>query len=298
MRPSGQRTLVTGGAGFLGSHLCEALIRRGDQVLCVDNFHTGTRGAIAALLEHPRFELLQHDVTVPLDVEVDRIFNLACPASPVHYQHDPVRTTRTCVLGAMNLLALAERSRARILQASTSEVYGDPEVHPQPESYWGRVNPTGLRSCYNEGKRCAETLFFDYWRQHRHDRIAHGGAQLVAQHVAIGALDAGLHHAGGKQHQRDRAGEVQQDDGAAHGRPRRAALTAGKGVRILFISICANIPITISRIIDFSDAMIVCARRRTSEMNAGHIGCEPHGSMPGAMISQYPASVRRDLKMY
>ena len=166
MQPGGQRTLVTGGAGFLGSHLCEALIRRGDQVLCVDNFHTGTRDTIAPLLEHPRFELLQHDVTVPLDVEVDRIFNLACPASPVHYQHDPVRTTRTCVLGAMNLLALAERRRARILQASTSEVYGDPEVHPQPEHYWGRVNPTGLRSCYNEGKRCAETLFFDYHRQY------------------------------------------------------------------------------------------------------------------------------------
>ncbi len=163
---SGQRTLVTGGAGFLGSHLCDALIRRGDDVLCVDNFHTGTRDNIAALLGHPRFELLHHDVTLPLDVEVDRIFNLACPASPVHYQHDPVRTTRTCVQGAMNMLALAERRRARILQASTSEVYGDPEVHPQPESYWGRVNPIGLRSCYNEGKRCAETLFFDYRRQY------------------------------------------------------------------------------------------------------------------------------------
>lgn len=166
MQPGGQRTLVTGGAGFLGSHLCDALIRRGDQVLCVDNFHTGTRDNLGPLLGHPRFTLLQHDVTVPLDVAVDRIFNLACPASPVHYQHDPVRTTRTCVLGAMNMLALAERRRARILQASTSEVYGDPEVHPQPESYWGRVNPVGLRSCYNEGKRCAETLFFDYHRQH------------------------------------------------------------------------------------------------------------------------------------
>ncbi|MBN8739211.1 MAG: NAD-dependent dehydratase [Lysobacterales bacterium 69-70] len=166
MRAGGQRTLVTGGAGFLGSHLCDALIRRGDDVLCVDNFHTGTRSNIAPLLEHPRFELLQHDVTLPLDVDVDRIFNLACPASPIHYQHDPVRTTRTCVLGAMNMLALAERRRARILQASTSEVYGDPEVHPQPEHYWGRVNPIGLRSCYNEGKRCAETLFFDYRRQH------------------------------------------------------------------------------------------------------------------------------------
>ncbi|WP_257386960.1 UDP-glucuronic acid decarboxylase family protein [Tahibacter caeni] len=166
MRAGGQRTLVTGGAGFLGSHLCDALIRRGDDVLCVDNFHTGTRDNIASLLGHPRFALLQHDVTSPLDVEVDRIFNLACPASPVHYQRDPVRTMRTCVLGAMNLLALAERRRARILQASTSEVYGDPEVHPQPESYAGRVNPIGPRSCYNEGKRCAETLFFDYRRQH------------------------------------------------------------------------------------------------------------------------------------
>ncbi|WP_313920672.1 UDP-glucuronic acid decarboxylase family protein [Tahibacter sp.] len=166
MQPSGQRTLVTGGAGFLGSHLCDALVRRGDDVLCVDNFHTGTRDNIASLLGHPRFELLHHDVTAPLDVEVDRIFNLACPASPVHYQHDPVRTTRTCVHGAMNMLALAERRRARILQASTSEVYGDPDVHPQPESYWGRVNPIGLRSCYNEGKRCAETLFFDYRRQY------------------------------------------------------------------------------------------------------------------------------------
>lgn len=166
MRTGGQRTLVTGGAGFLGSHLCDALIRRGDEVLCVDNFHTGTRDNIATLLGHPRFTLLQHDVTVPLDVEVERIFNLACPASPLHYQHDPVRTTQTCVHGAMNLLALAERTRARILQASTSEVYGDPEVHPQPESYWGRVNPIGLRSCYNEGKRCAETLFFDYRRQY------------------------------------------------------------------------------------------------------------------------------------
>jgi len=166
MRTGGQRTLVTGGAGFLGSHLCDALIRRGDDVLCVDNFHTGTRDNLASLLGHPRFELLHHDVTLPLDVEVDRIFNLACPASPVHYQHDPVRTTQTCVHGAMNMLALAERRGARILQASTSEVYGDPEIHPQPESYWGRVNPIGPRSCYNEGKRCAETLFFDYRRQY------------------------------------------------------------------------------------------------------------------------------------
>jgi UDP-glucuronate decarboxylase len=166
MRPTGHRTLVTGGAGFLGSHLCDALIRRGDEVLCVDNFHTGTRSNIAPLLGHPRFELLRHDITLPLQVEVDRIFNLACPASPVHYQHDPVQTTRTCVHGAMNMLALAQLRHARILQASTSEVYGDPEVHPQPESYWGRVNPIGMRSCYNEGKRCAETLFFDYRRQY------------------------------------------------------------------------------------------------------------------------------------
>ena len=163
---SGRRTLVTGGAGFLGSHLCDALIQRGDDVICVDNFHTGTRDNIASLLEHPRFELIDHDVTLPLDVDVERIFNLACPASPVHYQHDPVRTTRTCILGAMNMLALAERRRARILQASTSEVYGDPEVNPQSESYCGRVNPIGMRSCYNEGKRCAETLFFDYRRQY------------------------------------------------------------------------------------------------------------------------------------
>lgn len=166
MRQTGRRTLVTGGAGFLGSHLCEALVRRGDNVLCLDNFLTGTRDNVAPLLGHPHFELLHHDVTLPLDFEVDRIFNLACPASPVAYQHDPVQTTRTCVHGAMNMLALAERRRARILQASTSEVYGDPEVHPQPESYWGRVNPIGMRSCYNEGKRCAETLFFDYRRQY------------------------------------------------------------------------------------------------------------------------------------
>jgi UDP-glucuronate decarboxylase len=167
MSPSGRKTLVTGGAGFLGSHLCDALIRRGADVLCLDNFHTGTRSNLEPLLEHPRFELLAHDVTLPLhvDVDVDRIFNLACPASPVHYQHDPVQTTKTSVQGAINMLDLAARQRTRILQASTSEVYGDPEVHPQPESYWGRVNPIGMRSCYNEGKRCAETLFFDYRRQ-------------------------------------------------------------------------------------------------------------------------------------
>jgi len=161
------RSLVTGGAGFLGSHLCDRLIERGDDVLCVDNFFTGSKSNVAHLLGHPRFELMRHDVTFPLYVEVDRIFNLACPASPVYYQHDPVQTTKTSVHGAINMLGLAKRVRARILQASTSEVYGDPEVHPQPEGYWGRVNPIGIRSCYDEGKRCAETLFFDYHRQHR-----------------------------------------------------------------------------------------------------------------------------------
>ena len=165
-RPQSHRVLVTGGAGFLGSHLCDRLVERGDDVLCVDNFYTGSKGNIAQLLAHRRFELMRHDVTFPLYVEVDRIFNLACPASPIHYQHDPVQTTKTSVHGAINMLGLAKRLRARILQASTSEVYGDPEVHPQPESYWGRVNPIGLRSCYDEGKRCAETLFFDYRRQH------------------------------------------------------------------------------------------------------------------------------------
>ena len=167
MRNSHQRTLVTGGAGFLGSHLCQRLLAAGEDVLCVDNYFTGTKANIAHLLADPHFELMRHDVTFPLYVEVDRIYNLACPASPVHYQHDPVQTTKTSVHGAINMLGLAKRVKARILQASTSEVYGDPEVHPQPESYWGRVNPVGLRSCYDEGKRCAETLFFDYWRQHR-----------------------------------------------------------------------------------------------------------------------------------
>lgn len=161
-----KRILVTGGAGFLGSHLCDRLIEMGEEVLCVDNFHTGRRQNIAHLLPHPRFELLRHDVTLPLYVEVDEIYNLACPASPVHYQSDPVQTTKTNVLGAINLLGLAKRTRARILQASTSEVYGDPEIHPQPESYRGHVNPIGPRACYDEGKRCAETLFFDYRRQH------------------------------------------------------------------------------------------------------------------------------------
>jgi UDP-glucuronate decarboxylase len=161
------RSLVTGGAGFLGSHLCERLLDLGHDVLCVDNFYTGTKRNIAHLLENPRFELIRHDVTFPLYVEVDEIYNLACPASPIHYQNDPVQTTKTSVHGAINMLGLAKRVKARIFQASTSEVYGDPEVHPQSESYWGRVNPIGTRACYDEGKRCAETLFFDYYRQHR-----------------------------------------------------------------------------------------------------------------------------------
>ena len=161
-----KRGLVTGGAGFLGSHLCERLLAEGCEVLCVDNFYTGRRANVAELLPHPRFELLRHDVTFPLYVEVDEIYNLACPASPVHYQRDPVATTKTSVHGAINMLGLAKRVKARILQASTSEVYGDPTVHPQPEGYWGNVNPIGPRSCYDEGKRCAETLFFDYHRQH------------------------------------------------------------------------------------------------------------------------------------
>lgn len=161
------KILVTGGAGFLGSHLCERLLRDGADVLCVDNFYTGTKENISHLLSNPFFELMRHDVCFPLYVEVQTIYNLACPASPIHYQFDPVQTTKTSVHGAINMLGLAKRVKARILQASTSEVYGDPEVHPQPEAYWGRVNPIGIRSCYDEGKRCAETLFFDYWRQHR-----------------------------------------------------------------------------------------------------------------------------------
>ncbi|ODM31914.1 NAD-dependent dehydratase [Marinobacter adhaerens] len=160
------RILVTGGAGFLGSHLCERLLSEGHDVLCVDNFFTGRKRNIAHLMHNPYFEVMRHDVTFPLYVEVDQIYNLACPASPVHYQHDPVQTTKTSVHGAINMLGLAKRLGARIFQASTSEVYGDPEVHPQPESYWGKVNPIGVRSCYDEGKRCAETLFFDYFRQH------------------------------------------------------------------------------------------------------------------------------------
>jgi len=162
-----RRVLVTGGAGFIGSHLCERLLEQGNEVLCVDNFYTGTRQNVAHLLANPRFELLRHDICFPLYVEVDEIYNLACPASPIHYQFDPVQTTKTSVHGAINMLGLAKRVKAKILQASTSEVYGDPEVHPQPEEYWGNVNPIGSRSCYDEGKRCAETLFFDYLRQHK-----------------------------------------------------------------------------------------------------------------------------------
>jgi UDP-glucuronate decarboxylase len=162
-----KRILVTGGAGFLGSHLCERLLADGHEVLCVDNFFTSLKDNIAHLMNNPYFELMRHDITFPLYVEVDEIYNLACPASPIHYQRDPVQTTKTSVHGAINMLGLAKRLKAKILQASTSEVYGDPEVHPQPESYWGKVNPIGLRSCYDEGKRCAETLFFDYFRQHK-----------------------------------------------------------------------------------------------------------------------------------
>jgi len=163
----GKRILVTGGAGFLGSHLCERLLAAGNDVLCVDNYFTGSKDNVARCLNNPHFELMRHDVTFPLYVEVDEIYNLACPASPVHYQHDPVQTTKTSVHGAINMLGLAKRVRAKIFQASTSEVYGDPTVHPQVESYWGNVNPLGPRACYDEGKRCAETLFFDYWRQHK-----------------------------------------------------------------------------------------------------------------------------------
>ena len=160
-----KRILITGGAGFLGSHLCERLLTQGANVICVDNFYTGSRPNIEHLLDHKSFELIRHDVTFPLYVEVDEIYNLACPASPIHYQRDPIQTTKTSVHGAINMLGLAKRVKAKILQASTSEVYGDPNVHPQPENYWGHVNPIGPRSCYDEGKRCAETLFFDYWRQ-------------------------------------------------------------------------------------------------------------------------------------
>jgi UDP-glucuronate decarboxylase len=161
------RILVTGGAGFLGSHLCDRLLAEGANVVCVDNFFTGTRENVRHLFSNPGFEMIRHDVTFPLHIGVDAIYNLACPASPIHYQHDPVQTTKTSVHGAINLLGLAKRVKARILQASTSEVYGDPHVHPQTEDYWGHVNPIGPRSCYDEGQRCAETLFFDYWRQHK-----------------------------------------------------------------------------------------------------------------------------------
>jgi UDP-glucuronate decarboxylase len=164
-----KRVLVTGGAGFLGSHLCERLLKDGHDVICLDNFFTGTKENILHLLDSPHFEIMRHDITFPLYVEVDQIYNLACPASPIHYQHDPVQTTKTSVHGAINMLGLAKRVKASILQASTSEVYGDPKVHPQTEDYWGHVNPIGLRSCYDEGKRCAETLFFDYYRQHSLD---------------------------------------------------------------------------------------------------------------------------------
>ena len=161
-----KRILITGGAGFLGSHLCERLLNEGNDVLCVDNYFTGRRGNVAHLMDSSNFEIIRHDITFPLYVEVDEIYNLACPASPIHYQHDPVQTTKTSVHGAINMLGLAKRTRSKIFQASTSEVYGDPEVHPQSEEYWGHVNPVGFRSCYDEGKRCAETLFFDYHRQH------------------------------------------------------------------------------------------------------------------------------------
>ena len=164
-----KKILITGGAGFLGSHLCKKLLEQGNEVLCVDNFFTGNKDNILELLDNKKFELMRHDVTFPLYVEVDQIYNLACPASPIHYQFDPVQTTKTSVHGAINMLGLAKRTKARIMQASTSEVYGDPQVHPQVESYWGSVNPIGIRSCYDEGKRCAETLFFDYYRQNKVD---------------------------------------------------------------------------------------------------------------------------------
>lgn len=164
-----KRILITGGAGFLGSHLSERLLNEGNEIICLDNFFTGSKENIIHLMDNPRFEVLRHDVTIPLYIEIDEIYNLACPASPIHYQHDPVQTTKTCVHGAINMLGLAKRTGAKIMQASTSEVYGDPEIHPQIESYWGKVNPIGIRSCYDEGKRCAETLFLDYYRQHNLD---------------------------------------------------------------------------------------------------------------------------------
>ena len=160
-----KKILVTGGAGFLGSHLCEKLLAEGNEVICMDNFFTGSKRNVVKLLDNPYFEIYRHDITMPANLEVDEIYNLACPASPVHYQYDPIKTVQTSVMGAINILGLAKRTGAKVLQASTSEVYGDPSVHPQPESYWGNVNPIGIRSCYDEGKRCAETLFFDYHRQ-------------------------------------------------------------------------------------------------------------------------------------
>jgi UDP-glucuronate decarboxylase len=184
-----KRVLVTGGAGFLGSHLCDRLIAAGHEVLCVDNLFTGSKRNIEHLLGHPHFEFMRHDVTFPLFVEVDRIYNLACPASPVHYQHDPVQTTKTSVHGAINMLGLAKRLGCRILQASTSEVYGDPHIHPQTEDYWGNVNPIGIRSCYDEGKRCAETLFFDYHRQH--------GTQIKVARI-FNTYGPRMHHADGR----------------------------------------------------------------------------------------------------
>ena len=162
-----KRILITGGAGFLGSHLCERLLSEGNEVLCLDNFFTGTKENIIHLMDNHRFELIRHDIETPIHLEVDEIYNLACPASPIHYQYNPIHTTKTSILGALNMLGLAKRQKAKIMQASTSEVYGDPEVHPQPETYWGNVNPIGFRSCYDEGKRCAETLFFDYYREHK-----------------------------------------------------------------------------------------------------------------------------------
>ena len=169
MAMDSKKILITGGGGFLGSHLCERLLNEGHEIICLDNFFTGNKHNIVHLMSNPRFEVLRHDVTLPLFIEVDEIYNLACPASPIHYQHDPVQTTKTCVHGAINMLGLAKRTGAKIMQASTSEVYGDPEIHPQVESYWGKVNPIGIRSCYDEGKRCAETLFLDYYRQHNLD---------------------------------------------------------------------------------------------------------------------------------
>ncbi|GMR16096.1 MAG: SDR family oxidoreductase [Gammaproteobacteria bacterium] len=169
MATNSKKILITGGGGFLGSHLSERLLNEGHEVICLDNFFTGNKHNIVHLMDNPRFEVLRHDVTLPLFIEVDEIYNLACPASPIHYQHDPVQTTKTCVHGAINMLGLAKRTGAKIMQASTSEVYGDPEIHPQVESYWGKVNPIGIRSCYDEGKRCAETLFLDYHRQHNLD---------------------------------------------------------------------------------------------------------------------------------